>query len=181
MSNTPTFDLATLHASIKSEITDAFPNLKSVDSYPRAGEKISTPAIYFELDSIDVMSPSDMGTEQVMVSLSFNAYCVMSYKGTGKLAVRTLAAQFMQWVKGRRFSQSIGVAQPASADPDRLVGDAGNEYEVFRVSWTHEPAFLGESVWDYSGVVPTEVYLGFDPLTGPEHIEDYTKIFPETP
>ena len=103
----------------------------------------------------------------------------MSYKGAGKLAVRTLAAQLMQWLKGKRFGQQIGVAQPVSADPDTLGGDAGNEYEVFRVMWKHEPCFLGQSVWDYSGVIPTEVYLGFDPLTGAEHIADYTKIYPD--
>jgi hypothetical protein len=181
MSNTPTFDLAALHSAIKSEITEAFPNLQSVEFYPRAGERIVTPAIFFELDSIGVSTTPDMGTEQVMTQLTFNAYCVVSYKGAGKLATRTLAAQFMQWVKGRRFGQSIGAAQPMSADPDRLVGDAGNEYEVFRVMWTHEPCYLGESVWDYSGVVPTEVYLGYDPLTGQAHIQDYKKIYPEAP
>lgn len=178
MSNTPTFNLTTLHANMKSEITAAFPELNSVDFYPRPGERITTPAIYFELDSIEVSATPDMGTEQVMTSLTFNAYCVVSYKGTGKLATRTLAAKFMQWVKGRRFGQQIGVAQPVSADPDRLVGDGGNEYEVFRVMWKHEPCYLGESVWDFSGVVPTEVFLGFDPLTGQAHIQDYKKIFP---
>ena len=180
MSNTPQVDLTVLHTNITAAIRAQFPTLKDVGAYPRPGEMVKTPAVYFELDAIEVTDPVDAGTEQIRCALTFNAYCVVSYKGTGKLATRVLAAQVMSWLRGKRFGQPIGIAQPMSADPDTFAGDAGNEYECFRVMWRHEPVYLGTSVWDATGVVPTEVYLGIDPNTGAAHLSDYIKIVPVT-
>lgn len=180
MSNTPQANLAALHEAIRVQLVAGFPALQDVGAYPRPGEKISTPAIYFELDAIDVPNPGEAGTEQVAAALTFNAYCVVSYKGTGKLAVRTLAASLMSWLRGKRFGQPIGPAMPQSADPDLIAG-AGEEYEVFRVTWRHDPVYLGTSVWDATGVVPTEVYLGIDPETGPANLAKYIKIAPPAP
>lgn len=179
MSNTPQVNLAALHQAIRTEIAAAFPDLKDVASYPRPGERVQTPAVFFELDAIEVPAPGDAGTDQVAAALAFNAYCVVSYKGTGKLAVRLLAASLMSWLNGRKFGQAIGGAQPISADPDRFAGDADEEYEVFRVSWKHDPVYLGASIWDATGVVPTEVWLGIDPLTGAANIQHYKKLAPQ--
>ncbi len=183
MSNTPQASLAALHEAIRTQLVAAsatgqpLAGVREVGAYPRPGEVIKTPAIYFELDAIDVPNPGEIGTEQVASALTFNAYCVVSYKGTGKLAVRTLAASLMGWLKNKRFGQPVGPAMPMSADPDRMDG-AGDEYEVFRVSWRHEPVYLGTSVWDATGVLPTEVYLGIDPDTGPANVAKYVKIAP---
>ena len=179
MSDTPQLNLTTLHASIKSELTTAFPDVRYVDTYPRPGERINTPALLFELENIDVMQTGDVGTSQLPVTLVFNLYCVVSYKGTGKLSVRLLAASVLGWLKGKRFGQSIGPAIPSGADPDVLSGDPANEYEVFRISWRHEPCYLGASVWDSTGTVPTEVNVGFDPNTGTPHVNEYITITPE--
>ena len=179
MSNTPQADLSALHTAIAAAIRAQFPDLKAVGAYPRPGEMVKTPAVFFELDSIEVTDPMDVGTEQVRCALTFNAYCVVSYKGTGKLAARLLAASVMSWLRGKRFGQPIGIAQPMSADPDQFIGDASAEYECFRVMWRHEPVYLGTSVWDATGVVPTEVWLGIDPNTGAAHLGDYIKIAPQ--
>ena len=178
MSNTPQVDLSALHTNITAAIRAQFPALKDVGAYPRPGEMVKTPAVYFELDAIEANEEADAATEQVATTLTFNAYCVVSYKGTGKLAARLLAASVMAWLKNKRFGQAIGPAQPMSADPDTFSGDASGEYECIRIMWRHQPAYLGVSVWDATGVVPTEVYLGIDPLTGPAHIADYIKIVP---
>lgn len=156
MSNTPQVDLAALHTAMVANLQAKFPGV-TVTAYSRPGERINTPAILLELDSISATMPMDVGTQQVKSSLLFNAYCVVSYKGTGKMAVRTLAASLLAHVRGQRFGQPIGAAEPVGADPDMLEGVASVEYEVFRVSWNHEPAYLGESVWDATGVIPTEL------------------------
>lgn len=180
MSNTPQADLSALHTAITAAIRAQFPDLKDVGAYPRPGEMVKTPAVYFELDAIEA-TPDGNDTEQVRCALTFNAYCVVSYKGTGKLAARLLAASVMSWLRGKRFGQPIGIAQPMSADPDTFAGDAAGEYECFRVMWRHEPVFLGTSVWDASGVMPTEVWLGIDPLTGQANLSSYIKIAPPAP
>jgi len=179
MSNTPQAHLTALHAAITAAIRAQFPDLKDVGAYPRPGEMVKTPAVYFELDSIEASAPMDVGTEQVRCALTFNAYCVVSYKGNAKLAAGLLAASLMSWLGGKRFSQPLGIAQPMSADPDQFAGDASGEYECFRVMWRHEPVYLGTSVWDATGVVPTEVWLGIDPLTGAAHLADYIKLAPQ--
>ena len=181
MSNTPQADLSALHTAITNAIKAQFPTLKDVGAYPRPGEMVKTPAVYFELDSIEVPDSADAGTEQIACALTFNAYCVVSYKGTGKLAARLLAAQLMPWLRGKRFGQPIGIAKPMSADPDTFAGDAAGEYECIRVMWRHEPVYLGTSVWDATGVIPTEVWLGIDPLTGAANLSSYIKITPPTP
>jgi len=180
MSNTPQANLSALHTAITAAIRAQFPDLKDVGAYPRPGELVKTPAVYFELDGIEAAADGN-DTEQVRCALTFNAYCVVSYKGTGKLAARLLAASVMSWLRGKRFGQPIGIAQPMSADPDTFAGDAAGEYECFRVMWRHEPVFLGTSVWDATGVMPTEVWLGIDPLTGQANLSSYIKIAPPAP
>jgi hypothetical protein len=160
--NTPV-NISTLHANIKAALAAQYPTAV-VDYYPRPGDKITTPAIFIELDDIQADQPADMGTEQTPVILRFNAYVVDSYKSGKKLAVRTLAAAVMQFVRGKRWSTTVGAATPVSATPDRFQGDT-QEYEVMRVEWEHE-AILGTDVWIDDGDTPTEVNVseqGNDP------------------
>jgi hypothetical protein len=147
-------NIATLHANIKTALAAQYP-AAVVDYYPRPGDKITTPAIYIELDDIQADQPADMGTEQTPVTLRFNAYVVDGYKTGKKLAVRTLAAAVMQFIRGKRWSTTVGAATPIAATPDRFQGDT-QEYEVMRVEWEHE-ALLGIDVWIDDGDVPTEV------------------------
>lgn len=151
--NTPV-NIATLHANIKNALAAQFPACV-VDYYPRPGDKITTPAIFIELDDIQANQPPDTGTEQTPVVLRMNAYVVESYKTGKKLTVRTLAAAVMQFVRGKRWSCPVGAGMPVSATPDRFQGDT-QEYEVMRVEWEHE-ALLGNDVWLDDGDVPTEV------------------------
>ena len=147
-------NISTLHANLKTSLAAQFPSC-TVDYYPRPGEKITTPAIFIELDDIQADDPPDRGTEQTPVVLRFNAYVVEGYKIGKKLTVRTLAAAVMQFVRGKRWSCPVGAGKPVSATPDRFQGDT-QEYEVMRVEWEHE-ALLGTDVWIDDGPVPEEV------------------------
>lgn len=147
-------NIATLHANLKAALAAQFPAC-TVDYYPRPGDKITTPAIFIELDDIQAESPTDNGSEQTPVMLRFNAYVVESYKTGKKLTVRTLAAAVMQFVRGKRWGSSAGAAIPVAATPDRFQGDT-QEYEVMRVEWEHE-ALLGTDFWIDNGDTPTEV------------------------
>jgi hypothetical protein len=151
--NTP-INLETLHTNIVAALATQFSTC-TVDDYPRPGDKIITPAIFIELDDIQADQPPDMGSEQTPVTLRFNAYVVDGYKTGKKLAVRTLSAAVMQFIRGKRWSTTVGAAMPVSATPDRFQGDT-QEYEVMRVEWEHE-AILGIDVWIDDGPVPDEV------------------------
>lgn len=161
-------NISTLHANIKTALAAQYPTA-TVDYYPRPGDKITTPAIFIELDDIQAEQPPDMGSEQTPVVLRFNAYVVDSYRAGKKLAVRTLAAAVMQFVRGKRWSTTVGAAMPVSATPDRFQGDT-QEYEVMRVEWEQE-AILGTDYWIDNGDVPEEVNVS-------EQGNDHAVIYP---
>jgi hypothetical protein len=160
--NTPV-NIDTLHTNIITALAAQYPSCTVAD-YPRPGEKITTPAIFIELDDIQADDPPDTGTEQTPVVLRFNAYVIHDHKAGKKRSVRTLAAAVMQFIRGKRWGNAVGAAMPVSATPDRFQGDT-LEYEVMRVEWEHE-AILGTDVWIDDGDTPTEVNVseqGNDP------------------
>lgn len=176
-------NLTTLHEAIKTALAAQFPSV-TVDYYNRPGVKVPAPAIFFELESIDPATPSDMGTEQLEVLLTFSANVICTYKAGQKLAVRLLAANLAKFVHKNKFGQAVtpgiftgSVMESFSAPED--------EYESWRVSWTHT-ALLGVSYWESftdgdvseapNGGVPQSLMLGFSPDIGPAHINDYVEV-----
>jgi len=151
--NTPV-NITTLHANIKTTLAAQFPTCV-VDYYPRPGDKITTPAILLELDDMQADSPDDMGTEQTPITMMWRAYIVRDYKHGSKLAVRTLAAAVLAFIRGKRWECPVGRAVAIGAFPDRFQGDT-QEYECMRVEFEHE-AILGTDVWIDDGDEPTEV------------------------
>lgn len=172
-------DLSTLHTAIKNALAAQFP-AAAVDFYSRPGDRIASPSILFELEEIAADDPDDIGTEQLAVTLRFNAYAVLSYKAGNKLALRALAASLMAFTRGKRWGCPVGAANVLGAFPDRLDGQP-DEYEVMRVEFEHE-ALLGADVWP-GGSLPLEVYLGHAPNIGPDHEDDYVRVdnLPEPP
>lgn len=167
--NTPV-NIATLHAAIKTALAAQFPTT-AVEYYGRPGDRIITPGILLELDSIDAVDPNDVGTEQLEVVLRFNAYAIRSFgeKDQNKLAVRTLTAAVMSFIRGKRWGQSVGAARVIGASPDRI--ETG-EYEVMRIEWEHD-ALLGADYWLDTGDTPTEVNVSehgnpYVPIVEPE-------------
>lgn len=166
-------DLDDLHEAMKTAFTTAFASCH-VGLYDRPGDKIQTPAILLEIEDILSDDPDDIGTEQIAVTLNCNAYVVHDYKAGNKKAVRKLAAAVMAYTRGRRWGQPVGAANVGSAQPDRIPGKE-DDYEVMRVEFAHE-ALLGTDVFAGNGVLPAELYLGFAPEIGPEHVEDYVLV-----
>lgn len=170
----PTTNIDALHAAIKTALSAHFDDI-AVAFYPRPGERIITPGILLELEDIQSDEPDDTGTEQLPVTLNFNAYVVLDYKAGKKQAVKTLAGAVMAFVRGKRWGQPVGAAAVTGASPDVIQGKE-DDYEVMRVEFTHQ-ALLGEDIWDDDGVVPWKVYLGFAPFIGTENVDDYQLIY----
>jgi hypothetical protein len=190
----PAVDLAALHEAIKTGLRAAFPlsgpgAVVTIDYYGRQGERIVTPAILFELTAIlPGEGDDDVGTEQYNSTLEFSAYVMVSYREVAaKLAVRSLIARTLAAIRGQRWAQT-GVftqAKVSGAFPDQFQNTQGGKspnesYEMWRIDWTHD-AVIKTSVWDPSGVVPTEVWLGIDPETGVPNVDKYTQVVPEAP
>lgn len=166
-------EIEALHIAIEQSIIAKYPGV-FVGFYPRPGEKIQTPAILLEIEDIQAGDPDDMGTEQMPVRVNFNAYCVLPYQTGNKMALRSMAAALMFYIRGKRWGQPVSAADVSGASPDSLSGEA-SAYEVMRVEFSHE-AILGSDVWEGVGFTPTEVYLGEVPNIGQDHVDDYNLI-----
>ena len=177
----PTLNLDTFQDALKSAMAAKFPGV-TVDLYARPGESIPTPAILLEIEDIPAADPDASETEQTEVTINVNAYCILDYRHGNKKALRTFAAGVMAYVRGKRWGQPVQAARAVGAFPDRIEPKA-DDYEVMRVEFYHEAA-LGDDVWTSDVPVPTELWLGYAPEIGPDHIDDYqlvTELPPEGP
>lgn len=168
-----TLNLDTFQDALKSGMAAKFPGV-NVDLYPRPGERINTPAIFIEIEDIPSGDPDTSETEQTEVTINVNAYVVFDYKTGNKKALRTFASGVLAFVRGKRWGHPVQAAKTVGAFPDVIAGRE-KDYEVFRVEFYHE-AMLGDDVWTSNDPVPTEVWLGYAPNIGPEHIDDYQLV-----
>ena len=173
-------DTDSLHTAILAAFTAQFPDAY-VGFYPRPGETLTVPAILLEMEDILADDPDDIGTEQLAVTINLNAYVVLSYKTGQKKALRKFAAAVMAYIRGRRWGVPVGAANVIGAHPDKLDGQP-EDYECFRVEFSHA-ALLGTDIFAGDGIIPTELYLGYAPDIGPDHVADYIRVeaLPEIP
>jgi len=192
----PAIDIAALHEAIKADLRAGFPTtgagaVPTIDYYGKQGERITVPAIFFELTAIvPGDESSDIGTEQFNATLEFSAYVLVSYKDSdvkAKLAVRSLVARVLARIRGNRWGIAhITQAEVNGAFPDQFTAGPGGQgsgvqhsYETWRIDWTHS-GLIDVSVWDPVGAVPTEVWVGIDPDTGPPNVLRYRRVVPES-
>lgn len=176
----PQIDVAALHEAIRHGLRKEFSTsaIPTIECYARPGEKIATPAVYFEMDDA-TPSGDETGSGQLSVDLSFSAWCVVSAKGawTAHVAVQTLALAVAAAIHGQRWGQSVSAAHIDRIEAAEFASDPNRAYCVYRVGWTHE-ALVGTSVWDADklGVTPSGVHVGLASDVGFGHENDYTEI-----
>lgn len=174
-------DLDELHAGIAAGLRAAFSEeaLPTIGYYARPGEKITVPAVFFELEDCGPASDSsgDIGTEQFDATLEFSAYVVVTSRGRGaaQLAVRKLALAVAAAIRGQRWGCQVTDAKITDCGPAEFISAPSREYCAYRVGWTHD-ALVGTSVWNAEGVIPETVYIGIEPDTGPAHEDDYKAL-----
>jgi len=176
--NTPV-PIEALHSAIKTAMRSFWTTqqVPTVGFYTRQTTKIIAPAVFFELASI--AGEAETQTEQFAGTFRFSAYCIVPYAATNAiLAAKVLAAELVAFVQGNRWSQPIGRARVTLVETELMEGEAPS-YETVRVDWEQD-GLLGASVFNDDGcVTPTEVWLGFEPNVGPEHVGDYLQVFPD--
>jgi len=174
-------DLDALHEGIVSGLRETFPEaaLPTIGYYAHPGEKITVPAVFFELDGCGPASDTggDIGTGQFNTTLEFSAYVIVTSRGKGaaQLAVRKLALALATAILGKRWGCPITPAKITTCEPAEFISAPSREYCCYRVAWTHD-ALVGTSVWDADGIIPDTIYVGITPDTGPDHIDDYKAI-----
>lgn len=161
-------NLNTLHAAIEAGLRAKFPDMVSVETYPRIGRKIPTPCIVIEMSE---MEPGhDPGTGQTALVGRFQARAIVDPILEGsELAVRELSARVAKAIHFQTWELPITPARLVmiAEDPFKPHLDT---YLVWLVEWTHE-FDLGEAM----PPIPAggTVVWGIVPNTGKGHETDY--------
>jgi len=189
MNYPPEIDLVAMHEAIKNTLRVAFPiegkgSIASIDYYMRDEEVITCPAIRFELNEITPGDQSgDIGTEQFEGLMHWAAYCVVPYSPKdqkSKLLVRCLATAIAAVVRGQRWGIPCSPAQIVEISSAGILPHPKGEYSLHKVEWTQSGLF-GKSVWDNSGIIPNDVFFGYNPKIGVRHVRDYRDLNGQAP
>lgn len=146
-----------------------------VSAYKRYDDVLPGSVVSFEFVMADASSPEDVGSEQWQADVRFAAFVIVPFTNDENLKeCRRLALKLAGKIYGQRFGCTIGPAKVVSCAPDSLAlpGKSGRaneaeEYEVYRVEWTHE-AFIGPSVWDVEAGITPPILV----ITGNGEIEE---------
>lgn len=182
-------DLDVLHSAIVDDIKAAFPQLVTVEFYqddPEARKKLPIPACLLTISEMEADNDNDPGTEQLCVIATFEAHFVINSIRTQRaaLAVRTLAAAFMSWLRKRRWTNPDNPAKKLPTGEAMVIGGFPDDFspeidkfEVWRVEW-QQRIHLGDSVWNDDGVTPSTIYFGWHPEIGDGNEQNYEQIAP---
>jgi len=176
--------LSEFHAAIQAKIAAHFGvNINTVAWYEQGETEsgqptpIKTPAIILELESAD--EGDDVGDDRTPFAAHITVYCILGRKTPDlQIQVRSFAAQLFALVRKNKWGLAHSVSFPSALtsgegkfDPEK------NGYESWYVSW-NQTVYLGDDVWDGTGIPPTEVWLGLSPEIGIPYVDKYIKEAP---
>ncbi len=165
-------DLEEMHGAIVASVRSQFPSLVTVGDYGESRKSLLVPAVLVELIDMEAAPDADPGTEQLAVVTHWVARAVMSFKAVNaKIEVRKLAAALGNHVHQQRWGLPVAPAKVTIIGPDAFDPDM-DRFEVWAVEW-EQVVHIGASVFDDTGIVPTEVLIGYTPDIGPGHEADY--------
>lgn len=167
--------LTGLHNAIKDSLATHFAGrVETVEVY-RAGltDPINTPAVLLEME--DGSDDVDLGDDRTPLRCRFTAHCILSFQTQNvEMEVREFAVEALSLVRRNRWGLGDDIDLPEQVEIGPGQFKPGKDgFESWYVSW-EQVVYLGESVWDSTGVTPTEIYVGIAPNTGPDG--DYQQV-----
>jgi len=166
-----------LHNAILTEITSNIAGIQTSGAYPKLQTAIAVPAVFVDLVSLDL--GDDPATEQLALTGRFEARVIVNSADNGPMKVRELAVEVGKIIHNKNFGMKTRLSRLVSIGPDQFSPEL-DAYDVWLVEW--EQQFdVGLSVWDGTGIVPTEILLGYVPEVGIPHEDDYVEISTEPP
>lgn len=179
------FDPAAYLTALVGHLQGHFPTVPTVEEYPRLRRKITVPAILVELADLTALDP-DLGTEQLRLTARLEARIILDQVPAPGIPPPDLAAMQLALAIAWAIHQlprqpGAGPVKAINIEPDQFRPDLAG-YAAWRIEWTHE-VWLGDSVWDVEpGEPPSEVWVGYSPRIGEEHLDDYLLVSePEDP
>lgn len=180
-------DLDKLNAAIVADIKAQFPAYRTVEFYDKVRKELKLPAILLELSEFDAAPEIDPGTEQLAVEGRFAARVVIdslrvAAPANPKQEVRKAAAALAAWLRVRRWTNPDDAGKKLPTGPAEVIGASPDDFEpeldqmeVWRVEW-RQVIHLGETIWKGEGVMPSEVFVGWNPDIGEGNEGDYQNV-----
>jgi hypothetical protein len=175
--------LADYPGAVAEGLRAAITGLRTVEPYAgqftaTSPERVSftTPALLVAISDAPV---SDPGTGELDLKLKVTVYvCAQSMRGTQDRSHS--AAALAEKVALTARSNSWGLAPCTGAEITNIQPLHSNGLDkqgmaLYAVTW-RQSIRVGESAWDGTDVIPTEVYASMEPDIGTAHIDDYEEI-----
>jgi len=167
-------DLDAMHEAVIAKIAAQFPGV-TVDDYPDDRRRIRAPAVLVELVELAPVPDEDPGTGQLALEAHFEARYLVGFRGPDQRRhLRRTIATLAHFIQHNRWGLPVEPARVTGCAPDEFSPEL-DQYHVWAVEWA-QIVHIGPNEWITDDFTPTEVYVGIEPLTGPEHVDDYRRV-----
>ena len=180
MSSTPTTDITQLHQCILADLSAKFGTGWTVGFYQRDYARIPTPFINVELiAATPAAAGQQVSTEDGLLwqaDLRFEALIIFDYKAADyRIKTRLHGAALAGYLTGRQWSGiANGPCRVLDSGADAWNDGGAAQYDLWRVEWEQTCLLAADA--QVAGTLPSEIYLGFTPNTGPGHEAEYKRI-----
>jgi hypothetical protein len=173
----------TLLNDIVTDLRNRFPELKTcevrdggIDPEELARVAARTPAMFVSVVAIPTVE--SVGTEQTdaLMELSIDVVTKSAPQLPRGAAARNLVDALLGLLPNARWGMTgVGEVSAVTAENhySKILDGAG--VALWSVTW-RQVNRLGTDIWDVSGVMPTELYVGLEPELGPDHVIDYDLV-----
>ena len=169
--------------NVQSAISEKFPDLRQCTLHPGnidAKELVRiaphSPAMFISLGAIDNSHNAGDGT----INLSLVPMVFVITRDTKELSRFESAVNLVQaltvFINGNRFGYAGTFAAQGVAARNLFTGDVDRKsVSLWVVRW-HQKLRCGNSIFDSSGVLPSQLYVGISPEVGSAYKDKYTEV-----
>ena len=149
--------LEALHQSLIDGI-GAVAGVQQCGPFPRRMDQVTLPAVFVDL--AELAPDSDPGTGELALVSHWEARILVAESQPDASKIhRALVLSVMQWLHAYDFPhENVGKARLKQASPDHFTPEMQG-IDIWLIEWT-QLLRVGDSVWEGTGVIPTQVFLG---------------------
>lgn len=168
---------------IVADLKTRFPELRtcsvhdgSLDPAEVARIGTRTPAMFVSCLGIPALENPGTGQADAAMELAIYIVTASTPQLPRGVAGRNLVDALLAYLPDARWGLAgIGEVSAIAAE-NHFTGDVDSTgVALWSVAW-RQISRLGTDIWDSSGVMPTELYVGLEPNLGTEHISDYDLV-----
>lgn len=169
-----------LHSKTLQYLTTVLPAGYTCMAYPETQiyKKLPLPCLVLEMVDFEP-APIQPNDERSKFTCRFEARIVNDpINAAAELTIRETALKVAHAVRNNNYGmKGVGFGVVVQSGFDALSHEFNDSYLCWVIEFTHDIT-VGEEgfTWWTDNPVPLKFFVGFEPDTGPDHIEDYTEV-----